>query len=87
MDGPVRRTSRRIREKQTQDKNQILSPKCLTFTSEKNESEEEEDIEEAEVKDEKESLPVSTNTASSPQNVTPKIPFHLNGRIHLFLSS
>ncbi|KTF77247.1 hypothetical protein cypCar_00004325 [Cyprinus carpio] len=57
MDGPVRRTSRRIREKQTQDKNQILSPKCLTFTSEKNESEEEEDIEEAEVKDEKESLP------------------------------
>lgn len=34
MDGPVRRTSRRIREKQNQEKNQILSPKCLTFTSE-----------------------------------------------------
>ncbi|XP_016421399.1 WD repeat-containing protein 76 isoform X1 [Sinocyclocheilus rhinocerous] len=57
MDGPVRRTSRRIREKQNQEKNQILSPKCLTFTSEKNDSEEEEDIEEAEVKDDKESLP------------------------------
>ncbi|XP_016128758.1 WD repeat-containing protein 76 isoform X3 [Sinocyclocheilus grahami] len=57
MDGPVRRTSRRIREKQNQEKNQILSPKCLTFTSEKNDSEEEEDIEEAEVKDDKDSLP------------------------------
>uniref|UniRef100_A0A8C1EAZ6 WD repeat-containing protein 76 n=1 Tax=Cyprinus carpio carpio TaxID=630221 RepID=A0A8C1EAZ6_CYPCA len=59
MDGPVRRTSRRIREKQTQDKNQILSPKCLTFTSEvkRRLSWNILDIEEAEVKDEKESLP------------------------------
>ncbi|XP_058636667.1 WD repeat-containing protein 76 isoform X2 [Onychostoma macrolepis] len=57
MDGPERRTSRRIREKQNQEKNQILSPKCLTYTSEKNDSEEEDDIEEAEVKDDKESLP------------------------------
>ncbi|XP_052417268.1 WD repeat-containing protein 76 [Carassius gibelio] len=55
MDGPVRRTSRRIREKQNQEKNQILSPKCLTFNSEKNDNEEE-DIEEAEVNN-KESLP------------------------------
>lgn len=34
MDEPLRRTSRRIREKQNQEKKQILSPKCLTFRSE-----------------------------------------------------
>lgn len=34
MDGTVRRTSRRIKEKQNQEKKQTLTPKCLTFTSE-----------------------------------------------------
>lgn len=31
MDGPVRRTSRRIREKQNQENKQNLPPNCLTF--------------------------------------------------------
>ncbi|XP_043099282.1 WD repeat-containing protein 76 [Puntigrus tetrazona] len=56
MDGPVRRTSRRIKEKQNEDKKLMLSPKCLTFMPEKNDDEEE-DIEEAVVKRDKKSLP------------------------------
>uniref|UniRef100_A0A673J4Q5 WD repeat-containing protein 76 n=1 Tax=Sinocyclocheilus rhinocerous TaxID=307959 RepID=A0A673J4Q5_9TELE len=54
MDGPVRRTSRPIREKQNQEKKQILPPKCLTFTSEVKRKE---NIQETQVKHDKESLP------------------------------
>ncbi|XP_073693638.1 WD repeat-containing protein 76 [Garra rufa] len=57
MDEPVRRTSRRLREKQNQEKKQTLPPKCLTFTSEKSDSEEEENIQEAKVKRKKKSPP------------------------------
>ncbi|KAI2662673.1 WD repeat-containing protein 76 [Labeo rohita] len=61
MDGTVRRTSRRIKEKQNQEKKQTLTPKCLTFTSEKNDDEEEENIQKTKVKRDKKSLPKNDN--------------------------
>uniref|UniRef100_A0A8C1TYY0 WD repeat-containing protein 76 n=1 Tax=Cyprinus carpio TaxID=7962 RepID=A0A8C1TYY0_CYPCA len=59
MDGPVRRTSRRIREKQNQENKQNLPPNCLTFVclSEKNDREEEETIQETRIKHDMQSLP------------------------------
>uniref|UniRef100_A0A9J8BCH1 WD repeat-containing protein 76 n=1 Tax=Cyprinus carpio carpio TaxID=630221 RepID=A0A9J8BCH1_CYPCA len=49
MDGPVRRTSRRIREKQNQENKQNLPPNCLTFV--------EETIQETRIKHDMQSLP------------------------------
>ncbi|KAK7170543.1 hypothetical protein R3I94_000671 [Phoxinus phoxinus] len=68
MDEPLRRTSRRIRERKKQEKKQILSPKCLTFRSKrkntrkgvkrkKNDSEEEENVQETQVENDTEFLP------------------------------
>ncbi|ROJ33191.1 WD repeat-containing protein 76 [Anabarilius grahami] len=68
MDEPVRRTSRRIKEKQNQEKKQILSPKCLTFRSEvkntrkavkrkKNDIEEEENVQETQSDNDREFPP------------------------------
>ncbi|XP_067298115.1 WD repeat-containing protein 76 isoform X2 [Pseudorasbora parva] len=70
MDKPVRRTSRRIKEKQKQEKKKSVSPKCLTFNvrsevkntrkgvkRKKNYSEEEENVQETRANNDNEFLP------------------------------
>ncbi|KAG1942089.1 WD repeat-containing protein [Pimephales promelas] len=70
MDEPVRRSSRRIRERKKQEKKQILSPKCLTFNvrskvkntrkglkRKKNDIEEEENVQETQADNGTEFLP------------------------------